>query len=479
MEEDRNSPGSAARNRARLATAQEAFFLETIRLCFRGHPYYRELFRRRGLRVEDFQSLDDLGRLPLTGKADFMTQPERFRLRLAPGPDVRPEEQTVWQCIYTTGSTGAPAPFYDTTHDHFSRIHQMKRACEIAGLRPQDVVLNLFPLTAVPHQGFLSALWGPFSLGAPVVAALGGRPYPGFPVHNDLDRVVDLAERRRVTVLWGISTYVRRVILRAQERGKDLSAVRLVFAMGEPCPRGMREDLRQRLGATGAEAATILSGYGFTEVQGPAMECVEMGGYHLPTPAHYRFEILDPATLDAVPEGAEGLVVISHLNRRGTVLLRYMVGDVCALTHQTCPHCGRSEPRFVGRPRRVDNLVKVKGTLVNLALLQDALSELQPEGLLEYQVVLAHEDAEDPYSADSLVIRLACAEGQRVWLPPRVASLVRRVTEVTPRLEWVPLETFHDQAALYKFRRFVDERRKPDEGLHFPAAGSEGGRRDP
>ena len=85
-------------------------------------------------------------------------------------------------------------------------------------------------------------------------------------------------------------------------------------------------------------------------------------------------------------------MLLTHLNRRGTVLLRYVAGDVVALTHEQCPHCGRWEPRFLGSPYRVDGLTKVKGTLINPAVILDGLSGLLSRGVREYQVVISREN---------------------------------------------------------------------------------------
>ena len=41
------------------------------------------------------------------------------------------------------------------------------------------------------------------------------------------------------------------------------------------------------------------------------------------------------------------MLAITHLHRRGTVLLRYLVGDVVTLARAPCPHCGRDGERIV------------------------------------------------------------------------------------------------------------------------------------
>ena len=368
------------------------------------------------------------------------------------------EERTIADIIYTAGSSGEPTPFYDTVHDRYARIDLMARATRIAGIGPADTVMNLFPLSAVPHQGFLSATWGPMAAGSKLLSGLTGRSYAGFPVHRRMDEAIDLIESQRATVLWGITSYVRRVIMRAETLGKDFSAVRLVMAMGEPCPTAMRDDMRTRLTRMGSPHVTVNNGYGMTELMGPSTECRENGGAHLPAPEQFYFEVVDPQTYAPVPDGARGLLLLTHLNRRGTVLLRYVAGDVVALTHEQCPHCGRWEPRFLGSPYRVDGLTKVKGTLINPAVILDGLSGLLSRGVREYQVVISRENPHDPLAADVLRVRAACAAADHTRLRQEIEATVRAETEISPEIEFLPADGFGEIAGGYKFKRFIDER---------------------
>ena len=70
------------------------------------------------------------------------------------------------------------------------------------------------------------------------------------------------------------------------------------------------------------------------------------------------------------------MLAFTHLNRRGTVFLRYLVGDVVSISHDTCPHCGRTAPRLTSQPTRTGSLLKVKGALVNLQNLSEELDRL-------------------------------------------------------------------------------------------------------
>jgi phenylacetate-coenzyme A ligase PaaK-like adenylate-forming protein len=442
----------------RLRTQQNAYLERTIALCAQAHPYTERVFAEHGLTANDFRTVEDIRKLPPLTKQDYMSDPELFRLNPAHATGLSQEERTIADIIYTAGSSGEPTPFYDTVHDRFARIDLLARGTRIAGIGPADTVMNLFPLSAIPHQGFLSATWGAMAVGSKLLSALTGRAYADFPVHRRLDEAIDTIVEQQATVLWGITSFVRRVILRAEELGRDFSAVRLVMAMGEPCPSAMRDDMRQRLMGMGSPHVTVNNGYGMTEFMGPSIECRENGGAHLPAPEQVYFEVVDPDTYTPVPDGKRGLLILTHLNRRGTILLRYVAGDAVVLTHERCPHCGRYEPRILGSPYRVDGLTKVKGTLVNPALLLERLSGLLGHGVMEYQVVITRESPTDPLTADVMRVRAACAGADRERLRGQIAATVRAETEISPEIEFLPEDGFGGMTGSYKFKRFVDER---------------------
>ncbi len=430
-----------------------------IRLCAEAHPYYREIFANLGLTPSDFQTVEDLRKLPLTLREQYVADPESFRLDTERLGGLSLEERTIADIIYTSGTTGRPTPFYDTVHDRFARIEHIGRGAEIAGVRESDVVANLFPLSSAPHQGFLSATWGAQALGARLISGLTGRSYGDFDVHRRLDEAVRLVERQGATILWGITSFVRRFICRAQELGCDLSGVRMAMAMGEPCPPGMREDMRARLEAVGASRPSISNGYGFTEIQAPAMECAELGPRHAAAPAQFFFETLDLSSGEPTRPGEPGMLAVTHMNRRGTVLLRYRVGDVVAMEDGECPQCGRVGPRFVSDPYRADRLVKLKGTLVDPEALHRDLSPLLGiDGVIEYQLAVGPSRREIDYSADVLTVRVACKPEAQRAASDCLKVLSASALEVTPGVEFLPENAFESASGEYKFRRFVDNR---------------------
>jgi len=445
------------RTKEEIRAIQDERFRHQIELCFKAHPYYQEVFARLHLTLDDFKTLDDLHKLPITTKQDYMQNPQAFRLNAL--PEFLPQERILWDVSYTTGTTsGVPTPFFNTTHDYFATLEQLKRLCEIIGIVESDTVMNLFPLTPVPHIGFLRTRDYGAVVGAATVNALTGTPYPAYPVHRRLDDAVRMVEQHKGTVLSGIVSYIRRVVMRAEEFGADFSHIRRVAALGEPCPRGMRDDMRHRLVRLGANDAELVIGnaLGFTEMQGSTGECVELGGGHNPAPDQFYFQVVDEQNSDPLPDGERGLFTVTHLDRRGTVLLRYITGDLNAISNETCPHCGRQGPRVVTNTVRTAELVKLKGTLINPDFIKEAIATV--EGIEEYQIVFTKEQLDDPYSGDKLLLRVASQANEQERIRTQLITKVAEAAEMRPSIEFVGMSDIFDPAKTLKSTRVVDVR---------------------
>src|SRR5262249_48030973 len=128
-----------------LNSLRAARLQRTLRAVAAAHPFYRARFRTLGIDANDIRTLDDLAKLPLTGKDDYVAAPEAFRLRADDLPaDFGAEERVIWDIAYTTGTTaGRPSPFYNTTHDAYAVWDQARRCNAAEGLLPTDRVANL------------------------------------------------------------------------------------------------------------------------------------------------------------------------------------------------------------------------------------------------------------------------------------------------------------------------------------------------
>lgn len=430
----------------------------TLEAVAAAHPFYRRRFSEAGLRPQDIRSLDDLSALPLTHKSDYIGDPEAFRLRADDLPaDFPAEERVLWDVAYTTGTTsGKPSPFYNTAHDAYAIWDQARRCNAAEGLTAVDRVANLYPLAGFPTGAFLSVIRSSMIGGFPVVHGLTGSANSELKVRNSLAEALTMVARFRPTVLWGVPSFIRRFLDEAGRQGADLSEVRLVLTSGEPVPAMLRAELREQLARLGAASVDIRARYAFTEMQGGLVQCAEDAPAQNLCPDLYHLETVDPESGRRLEDGESGALAITHLHRRGTVLLRYLVGDIVTLSRAPCPHCGRHGERVMATPRRTGSLVKCRGMLVNTDVIVDTLAGVP--GIGEFQVVFA--DGEGPGAMERLVIRIE--RETDAALAEEATRRVRASVSLRPEVEFVASGALYDQERSIKAKRVLDLRLKSE-----------------
>jgi phenylacetate-CoA ligase len=422
----------------------------TLTAVAAAHPFYRARFRELGIKPEDIRSLDDLQKLPTTSKDDYIADPEAFRLRADDLPaDFTAEERVIWDIAYTTGTTsGKPSPFYNTTHDAYAIWDQARRCNEAEGVRFGDRVANLYPIADFPTGAFLSVVRSTMIAGLPVVHGLTGSARSEFKVRNSLTEAIAKVSALRPTVLWGVPSFIRRFLDAAD--GADFSDVRFVITSGEPMPGTLRAEIRAQLARLGAAPVQIRARYAFTEMQGGLVQCAEDAAAQNVCPDLYHLEVLDD-TGRRVPDGETGMLAVTHLHRRGTVLLRYLVGDLVALSRAPCPICGRAGERLLAPPRRTGSLVKCRGMLVNTDVVAETVSTVP--GVGQFQIVFMR----DERAVDRLVIRIerdAAVETDGA----EVARRVREAVSLRPDVEFVARGELYDHERSIKAKRVLDLR---------------------
>ena len=435
-----------------IALVQAEKLRAMLALCARGHPYYKRKWNEAGVDVSKINSLSDLESLPLTSKQDLMDDPESFRLHL---PDLPLHERVLWEVIYTTGTTSEPTPVYNTTHDYHAYLFQSARVSEISDIRETDVIANLFPLTPAPMGAFVRSATNAYAAGATIFGVLPGAAHGAFNVHRSMNQAVRSIALHRATILWGIPSFIRRVLLQAIETGADFRSVRMCAITGEASSPSMRDEIRRCLRSLGAQGTIVFDRYGSTEM-GAFAQCHEEGDWHNPAPEIQFHEVVDPDTGRRLPDGERGALAVTHLDRRGTVLIRFLVGDVVSIDRTPCPHCGRHGERIIGPVVRTKDLVKVKGMLINPAVLLDALQGLADVD--EVQVVVQRVDVNDPFSMDELLVRMATRSLTKYQLANDIADRVQQAVRVKPRVEFTNVIDIYDPASQTKARRFVDKR---------------------
>lgn len=426
----------------------------TMQAVAAAHPFYRAVLADTGLTADGFRSIDDLQKLPLTGKQAYISDPQAFRLDADSLPgDFSLEERVIWDIAYTSGTTGGkPSPFYNTTHDIHGILDQARRCNDAEGLVAADRIANLYPVAAFPTGAFLSVIRSGMIGGQPVVYGMTGSANSEFKVRNSTAEAIKTIEPVRPTVLWGVPSFIRRFIGDARERGADFSDVRLVVTSGEPVSETLREELRSNLQAMGAGEIGFRARYAFTEMQGGLVQCADDAAPQNITPDLYFLETVNPDTGERVAYGEEGHLAITHLHRRGTVMLRYLVGDIVTLSLAPCPVSGRLGERVIVTPRRTGNLVKCRGMLVNTDIVLDYLGAIG--GVGDVQIEFARRD--EPGAMDEMILRLELDGDDAAR--DRISSDVRAAVSMRPEIRFVPRGTLYDQGKSIKLRRVIDSR---------------------
>ena len=435
---------------------------------YHHHPFYRRMFKREGLDPYNISSVEDLRKIPLTTKSDvmanpkdFVLQPERETLakslplsvklkyliydKLLRKPVVESSLRSEFYPILLLGtsgrSMGEPTTILYTSYDMELLKETAARGAYVAGFTPNDRGQNMFPYA--PHLAFWQAYLAATAIGM-------------FSIHTGAGmtkRQIAIAQKIQTTIFSAIPTYLKHFSDVAVDMGVKLPHVRMAVVAGERPPRGLKRRIKDNFAQLDADIA-LKEGYGSTEMKVAMLECEEGSGFHT-YPDALIFEVVDPKTGEPVGEDEPGAIVFSHIDFRGTVFLRYMLGDYVetGITWEKCEFCGRTVPRIIGPIGRIPDynvdikLTKIKGTLINLNIFNEVLASLP--NVDEYYVEITKKDPSDPYSLDEVII---CVGSRLVQSDPSYAKQlellvkeeIKAATEITPRV------TFEDPYVLFE-----------------------------
>ena len=171
-----------------------------------------------------------------------------------------------------------------------------------------------------------------------------------------------------------------------------------VILGAEPCSEAMRDDIRRKLGVQYCDV------YGLSEILGPgvAMECEASHGLHL-AEDNFLAEIINPDTLEPVPDGEYGELVITTLTRECSPLIRYRTRDLTRFIVEDCP-CGRTHKKIDRIVGRTDDMLIIRGVNLFPSQIEQVVAsfdEIEPH----YQIVLSTKG-----TLDHVELRIETAE---------------------------------------------------------------------
>ena len=157
-------------------------------------------------------------------------------------------------------------------------------------------------------------------------------------------------------------------------------------------PSRVSESMRRLL--QDAWGCKVIDVWGMTEFGlACAVECDEQDGLHTDE-ANMLLEIIDPETLEHVPAGQKGELVITALNAEGTVLIRYRTHDIAALADPPCG-CGAHFNKRLMKPiSRMDLQFKIGNGHKVYPVLFDEAVFIAPE-VVDYHMDITREGYKD------------------------------------------------------------------------------------
>ena len=347
--------------RDKLEKLQLERLKETMTNAYRNVDFYKKSFDDAGINPGDFNSLDDLEKIPFTTKDDL-------RKNYPFGFFARPMDEVV-RIHSSSGTTGNPTVVGYTKNDISIWANLIARDLYGAGVRKKDIIQNSYGYGL--FTGGLGLHYGGELLGAMVIPASGGNTERQLKIMADYGSTVICC-----TPSYGL--YLAEV---GNELGIDFKKLPLtVGIMGaEPWTEEMRSEIEQRLHI---QAIDI---YGLSEIIGPGVscECTHKKGLHV-AEDHFIIEIVDPKTGKKLPPGEIGEMVFTSLTKEALPLIRYRTRDLSIINTDKCV-CGRTHARMTKPVGRTDDMLIIRGVNVFPSQVEEVLMkirEIEPHYLI-------------------------------------------------------------------------------------------------
>lgn len=400
--------------RAQIEALQLERLQATVQHCMNS-PFYRKRFEEAGLKPEDIKTLDDIRRIPFTTKQDLR---DTYPFGMASVP--------LRECTRlhsSSGTTGTPTVILHTQKDLEEWAAQVARNLWMVGLRPDDVFQNSSGYGM--FTGGLGFQYGAERLGMLTIPAAAGNSI------RQIKFITDFG----TTALHAVPSYVTRLYEVMQSMGVDPRRdTRLkVLAIGaEPHSEEQRRRIEEMMGVK------AYNSFGMSEMCGPGVgfECQEQNGLHF-WEDYYIVEIVDPETLEPVPDGEVGELVLTSLCREAMPLLRYRTRDLTRVLGRTCP-CGRNHVRIDRMRGRSDDMMVLRG--VNIFPIQiEKILMTFPELASNYLITLTTDEDNDNMTVEVELEELFTDDYRRLQnLANRIQRALKDEILLTPHVKLLP-----------------------------------------
>ncbi|MBS7250971.1 MAG: phenylacetate--CoA ligase family protein [Candidatus Freyarchaeota archaeon] len=328
--------------RKELEKLQEESLKKQLKYVYDNTRFYNKKFKEAGVTPEDFKTLKDIKKFPLTTKQDIkkeVTTDDPFGGRCAIPRD------KIW------GITTPPEPEIEeppimsisTEYEREVLVDHLTRHLVMIGLSNGDIL----ELQASQWESIAALIEGHFRVRRTVQSLI---PFTSIPIENTLF-LLDAPRATYLTKFFKpniIITTVDYAKLMMQELEKEKSDPKTAFQPkivvhrfrpGSPLlDEKTREEFKRTWGGT--HLSMIDLGYGGFY----AMECLQCNGHHAWEDG-FLVETVEPETGQPVNPGEKGMLVFTNLYAEATPLVRFATGHNARLDTNPCD-CGRTHVRI-------------------------------------------------------------------------------------------------------------------------------------
>ncbi len=406
---------------------------QLVRYVSKHSPYYKELFAKNNITLEDISTLDDLKKIPTTHKEDLQKRNDDF---------LCVERDKIIDYSSTSGTLGSPVTIALTENDLGRLSYNECSSFSCAGGTSEDVYQLMLTLDRQFMAG-MAYYSGIRRMGAGMI-----RLGPGVPSLQ-----WETIMRLKPTAIVAVPSFIIKLIAFAKEHNIDInnSSVKKAVCIGENI-RNTDFSLNI-LGKKITESWNIqlYSTYASTEMQTAFTECSAFKGGHM-QPELIILEMLDENDQPVKP-GEPGEVTITTLGVEGMPLLRYKTGDICLHFDEPC-ECGRNSTRLSSIVGRRKQMIKYKGTTLYPPALFDMLNEM------EHVLDFVAEVYSNEMGTDEVLLHIVPADLSEECDRTIRANLQARL-RVSPHVKYITAEEIQEiqmPEAGRKIVKFIDRR---------------------
>jgi phenylacetate-CoA ligase len=357
-------------SREDMRRCQSRRLIDTVERVYHNVPFYRKKMQEMGVTPEDIHGIEDLPRLPFTTKKDL-------RDNYPYGLFAVPMSEIV-RIHASSGTTGKPTVVGYTRKDLATWSEVMARTMTAAGITRHDFVHVAYGYGM--FTGGFGAHGGAEKIGASVIPISGGNTRRQLQIMHDFGSTA-------LACTPSYALHLAEALLESDYK-RDEFKLRTGTFGAEPWTENMRREIEEKLRIKAIDI------FGLSEIIGPGVssECTCQDGLHV-FEDHFVPEIIDPKTLEALPEGADGELVFTTITKEGLPLLRYRTYDLTSLDYSPC-RCGRTLVRMKKCYGRSDDMLIIRGVNVFPSTVESVLLDMK-ETSPHYLLIVDRQSALD------------------------------------------------------------------------------------